>query len=68
MTGLNIERDSIMEVACLITDSELNIVAQQPDIVIHQSDNVLNNMDDWCTNQHGTVNFQFTQYIFNLFY
>lgn len=55
MTGLNIDEDKIMEVACLITDSNLNIVAEGPDIVIHQPEKVLNNMKEWCIKQHGKV-------------
>lgn len=55
MTGLNIERDKIMEVACLITDSDLNIVAEGPTVVIHHSQSFLDNMDEWCTKQHGSV-------------
>ncbi|KAJ8934792.1 hypothetical protein NQ318_002348, partial [Aromia moschata] len=53
MTGLNVDQDKIMEVACLVTDSDLNIVAEGPDIVIHQPENILNNMHEWCVNQHG---------------
>ncbi|KAJ8955782.1 hypothetical protein NQ314_006849 [Rhamnusium bicolor] len=53
MTGLNIDQDKIMEVACLITDSDLNIIAEGPDIIIHQPENVLNDMNHWCINQHN---------------
>ncbi|XP_018577470.1 oligoribonuclease, mitochondrial-like [Anoplophora glabripennis] len=53
MTGLDLEKDKIMEVACLVTDSELNIVAEGPDIIIHQPEDLLRNMDEWCINQHG---------------
>ncbi|KAJ8975253.1 hypothetical protein NQ317_012469 [Molorchus minor] len=53
MTGLNIDEDKIMEVACLITDSNLNVVAEGPDIIIHQPECVLSNMDEWCVKQHG---------------
>lgn len=55
MTGLKIEEDKIMEVACLITDSDLNIIAEGPDIIIHQPKNVLDNMNEWCIKQHETV-------------
>lgn len=55
MTGLNIEEDKIMEVACLITDENLNIIAESPDIIIHQPENVLNNMNEWCLKQHQRV-------------
>ncbi|KAK9881065.1 hypothetical protein WA026_014410 [Henosepilachna vigintioctopunctata] len=53
MTGLDIDKDKIMEVACLITDSDLNIVAEGPNIIIHQPKEVLDNMNEWCKNQHG---------------
>lgn len=53
MTGLNVETCHIIEMACLITDENLNIVAEGPDLVIHQPDRVLEAMDDWCTKHHG---------------
>ncbi|WP_105187963.1 oligoribonuclease [Pseudoalteromonas sp. T1lg48] len=53
MTGLNPEHDRILEIATIITDSELNILAQGPVIAIKQSDELLDGMDEWCTNQHG---------------
>ena len=53
MTGLNPDSDRIIEVAMLVTDSQLNIVAEAPVFVIHQSDDVLNGMDDWNQNTHG---------------
>lgn len=53
MTGLDIETCHIIEMACLITDENLNIVAEGPDLVIHQPDSALEAMDDWCTKQHG---------------
>lgn len=55
MTGLNIEKDKIMEVACLVTDAHLDIVAQHPEIIIHQPPDVLKQMDDWCITNHGKV-------------
>ena len=48
MTGLNLEKDHIVEIATIITDNDLNIVATGPDIVIHQSDEEINSMDEWC--------------------
>jgi oligoribonuclease len=51
MTGLNIDKDTIIEMACLITDDQLNIIAENEDIVIHHSDEALKNMDEWCINQ-----------------
>ncbi|VVC95974.1 unnamed protein product [Leptidea sinapis] len=52
MTGLDIDRDHIMELACLVTDSDLNVVATGPDIVIHQPDHILNSMNEWCKAHH----------------
>lgn len=57
MTGLDIDNDHIMEIACLVTDSQLNVVATGPDLIIHQPDDILNNMGTWCTAQHGEVLF-----------
>lgn len=53
MTGLNEAKDQIIEMACLITDDMLNIVAEGPDIIIHQPDSILNAMDEWCQKHHG---------------
>jgi len=53
MTGLNPETDRIIEVAMIVTDSQLNILAQSPVLVIHQPDSVLDAMDDWNKNTHG---------------
>lgn len=53
MTGLEPETDVIIEIATIVTDSNLNILAEGPTLAIHQSDTTLNGMDEWCTNQHG---------------
>ena len=53
MTGLNPDADRIIEVAMIITDADLNVVAQSEVYVIHQSDEVLNGMDAWNTATHG---------------
>ncbi|MFC0711890.1 oligoribonuclease [Azorhizophilus paspali] len=53
MTGLNPERDVIIEMATIVTDSELNILAEGPVIAVHQSDEILVGMDEWNTRQHG---------------
>lgn len=55
MTGLDIEKDHIMEIACIITDSDLNVVAQHPAIIINQPSHILDGMNEWCTKQHGAV-------------
>ncbi|MFC1237078.1 oligoribonuclease [Vibrio sp. F74] len=52
MTGLDPEQHKIIEIATIVTDSELNILAQGPVLAIHQSDQELEKMDDWCTNTH----------------
>ena len=53
MTGLNPDTDRIIEVAMIITDQDLNVLAQSDVYVIHQSDDVLNSMDAWNTATHG---------------
>ncbi|WP_371375896.1 oligoribonuclease [Thalassotalea aquiviva] len=53
MTGLEPEQDVILEIASIVTDSQLNILAQGPVLAIHQSDTVLENMNEWCIKQHG---------------
>jgi oligoribonuclease len=53
MTGLDTQNDRIIEIATVITDSELNTLAEGPVLAIHQPDAVMNSMDDWNTNQHG---------------
>ncbi len=53
MTGLNPDTDRIIEVAMIVTDSQLNVVAESPVLVIHQPDAVLDAMDDWNKNTHG---------------
>ena len=53
MTGLEPVEDVILEIAIIITDSELNILAQGPIFAISQTDEVLNNMNPWCIEHHG---------------
>lgn len=53
MTGLEPKTDVILEIATIITDSQLNILAEGPVFAIHQSDEVLNNMNAWCIDHHG---------------
>lgn len=53
MTGLEPEHDHIIEIATIVTDSDLNILAEGPVIAIHQSDAMLAGMDEWNTRQHG---------------
>lgn len=53
MTGLDPARDHILEIATVVTDSNLNILAEGPVFAIHQSNDVLENMNAWCVEQHG---------------
>jgi oligoribonuclease len=53
MTGLEPDRDRIIEVAVIVTDSQLNILAESPVYVVHQPDAVLDAMDDWNKGTHG---------------
>ena len=53
MTGLDPERERIIEIATIITDGQLTEIAVGPELVIHQSDEVIAAMDDWNTKHHG---------------
>lgn len=52
MTGLDPERDVVIEIAAIVTDSELNTLAEGPVIAIHQPEQVLAAMDEWNTTHH----------------
>jgi oligoribonuclease len=52
MTGLDTNNDAIIEIATVVTDSELNVVAEGPVLAIHQSEALLEGMDEWNTEQH----------------
>jgi len=52
MTGLDCQSDSIIEIATVVTDSQLSVLAEGPVLAIHQSDSVLDGMDEWNTRQH----------------
>jgi oligoribonuclease len=52
MTGLNPEKDRIIEIATVVTDKELTVLAEGPVCAIHQPDAVLEAMDEWNTRQH----------------
>ncbi len=52
MTGLDPEQDRIIEIATIITDSHLEILAEGPVVAIHQSDELLDSMDEWNTSHH----------------
>lgn len=53
MSGLSPDTDRIIELAAVITDAELNVLAESPVIVVHQSDAVLDGMDAWNKGTHG---------------
>ena len=53
MTGLNPDGDRILEIAMVVTNSQLETVAEGPVLVVHQSDAFLDGMDDWNKNTHG---------------
>ena len=53
MTGLDTQQDQIIEIATVVTDSTLAILAQGPVIAIHQPDEIMNAMDAWNTSHHG---------------
>lgn len=53
MTGLNPDNDRIIEIATIVTDCQLNPVAEGPVFAIHQPDTILAGMDQWNTQQHG---------------
>jgi oligoribonuclease len=53
MTGLDPERDVIIEIATIVTDSDLNVLAEGPVMAIHHSDEILAGMDEWNTRTHG---------------
>ena len=55
MTGLDPSIDTIMEIATIITDNDLNIIAQGPNLIIHHSKEQLDAMNEFCTNLHAST-------------
>lgn len=53
MTGLEPDQDVIIEIATIVTDKDLNVLAEGPVYAIHQPDSALDAMDEWNTRQHG---------------
>jgi oligoribonuclease len=53
MTGLYPATDVIIEIATIVTDKDLNFIAEGPELAIHQSAETMAAMDEWNTNQHG---------------
>lgn len=52
MTGLDPDRDRVIEIATIVTDSSLNVLAEGPVLAVHQTDDVLAGMDEWNTTHH----------------
>jgi oligoribonuclease len=53
MTGLDTQNDHIIEIATVVTDADLNVLAEGPVIAVRQDDEILAGMDEWNTRQHG---------------
>ena len=53
-TGIDDRSGTILEIATIVTDKDQNVIEEGPNLVIHQPDDVLANMDPWCVEQHGT--------------
>ncbi|KAE8037714.1 hypothetical protein FH972_010279 [Carpinus fangiana] len=53
MTGLNVDVDRILEIACIITDGNLSKTLEGPDLVIHQNKECLDRMGEWCQSHHA---------------
>ena len=54
MTGLDPDKERIIEIATLVTDSDLNIIAEGPNLVISQRSELIDAMDEWNQKQHGS--------------
>ena len=52
MTGLRPEKDRILEIATIVTDNQLNILAEGPVLAVRQPEEILAGMDEWCTTHH----------------
>lgn len=55
MTGLDVDKHTFIEAAIIVTDKDLCILAESPNIIIHQSDEVLETMNDWGKTHHKLV-------------
>ena len=53
MTGLDTQNDNIIEIATIVTNQDLEIIAEGPEIVINQPKNIMDEMDEWNTKHHG---------------
>jgi oligoribonuclease (3'-5' exoribonuclease) len=55
MTGLSIQKDTILEIACVITDENLDVIEKMPGISIYHPNSILDTMSDWCKEHHEKV-------------
>ena len=53
MTGLDIEKESIIEIATIITDEDLNIIAEGPNLAIKVSEDLIQGLHEWITKKHN---------------
>jgi len=53
MTGLDPDKEKIIEIATIVTDKDLNILAEGPMMAVSQPKSLLDSMDEWCTTHHG---------------
>jgi len=53
MTGLDPESNTIIEIATIVTDKNLNVLAEGPSLAIYQPKEIMDGMDEWCTSHHG---------------
>lgn len=67
MTGLNVEKEEIMEAAVIVTDSELNLVAEGPNLILKVDDKILDNMNNWCKEHHGKVPLTYFSFTLKLY-
>lgn len=56
MTGLDPDKQTLIEAAIIITDKNLKVLAESPNIIIHQSNEILENMEEWPKENHALVN------------
>lgn len=55
MTDLDLKRGTVIEIACIVTDKELNVLGSPVQFAIHHPDEVLDSMNPWCIKHHGEV-------------
>jgi oligoribonuclease len=53
MSGLSLKTEYILEIACIITDAELNIIAESPNLIINHPQSLMDSMNDWCKKTHS---------------